>query len=135
MADTFTLSLLPRELAVCRLPPDARVPDWAWHGPIQSVTRTDEELSIICAHDATPANGSRPGLHVDGPWRVFKLHGPFAFDVTGVVSTLTAPLANAGIAVFILSTYDTDWILVKEEQAPKALETLRNEGHTVQIAH
>lgn len=133
MTDTFTLTLLPEELAVCRLPPDAPVPDWGWKGPLQSVTRTDEELSIICAHDATPANGSRPGLHVDGPWRVFKLHGPFAFDVTGVVSALTEPLAAAGVGVFVLSTYDTDWILVKEEQARKALETFRDAGHTVHI--
>ncbi|EKV28134.1 hypothetical protein C882_1135 [Caenispirillum salinarum AK4] len=129
--DTFTLTLMPEALAVCRLPANAAVPDWAWRGPFQSVTRTGDELSIVCGHDAAPANGSRPGLRVDGPWRVFKLHGPFAFDVTGVVSTLTAPLAEAGVGVFVLSTYDTDWILVKEEQAPKAAGVLREAGHDV----
>lgn len=128
---TFTLTLLPDELAVCRLPSDSRVPDWAWHGPVQSVTRTDEELSIVCAHDATPANGSRPGLHVDGPWRVFKVHGPFPFDVTGVVASLSKPLAEAAVGVFILSTYDTDWILVKEETVHRAADALREAGHTV----
>jgi hypothetical protein len=115
------------------LPPDSPVPDWAWHGALQSISRTADELSIVCAHDATPANGSRPGLHVDGPWRVFKLHGPFAFDMTGVVSTLTAPLAEAGVGVFVVSTYDTDWILVKEEQTSRAVAVLQSAGHSVEI--
>lgn len=128
---SFTLTLLPEELAICRLPPDAPVPDWAWYGPLQSISRTPEELSIVCAHDATPANGSRPGLHVDGPWRVFQVHGPFPFDVTGVVSALTAPLAEAGVGVFVLSTYDTDWVLVKEEAAQRATTALIRAGHEV----
>ncbi|GAA0592262.1 ACT domain-containing protein [Caenispirillum bisanense] len=128
---TLTLTLRPGSLAICRLPAAAPVPDWAWQGTFHSITRTPDELSVICDHAAATAAPAAEGLRVDGPWRVFEVQGPFAFEVTGVVAALSRPLAEAGIGIFVLSTFDTDWILVKATSADSAAEAWRAAGHTV----
>lgn len=131
---SLTLTLRPCTLAVCRLPAGAEVPDWAWQGAFHSITRTPDELSVICDHAAAAAAPAGPGLRVDGPWAVFEVEGPFAFDVTGVVAALSAPLAAAGVGIFVLSTFDTDWILVKAENAEAAADAWRTAGHAVAAA-
>ncbi|HEX6373313.1 MAG TPA: ACT domain-containing protein [Longimicrobium sp.] len=128
MADhpVLALSLLPETLAVCRLAPDAEVPAWAWTGEPASVTRTRDELSIICRMDAVPR-----GIRAEGGWRCLEVEGPLAFELTGVLAALTAPLAAAGIALFAVSTYDTDYLLLKAENLDRAIEVLREAGHRV----
>jgi hypothetical protein len=129
MADhpPLTLTMLPGTLAICRLAPDAEVPAWTWTGELASVTRTPDELSIICRADAVP-----PGVRSEGGWRCLKVRGPLDFALTGILAALTAPLAAAGIALFAVSTYDTDYLLVKAEMLDRAAETLRGAGHRVE---
>lgn len=119
------IAILPHRLAVCRLSPDAPLPSWI-RGPFTSVTRTDEELSVVCDDDAVP-----PDVQAERGWRVLKVEGPIPFEVTGVAAALVAPLADAHISVFLLATFDTDYLLLKEESFARGVETLRAAGHAV----
>ena len=121
------LRLLPDTYAVCRLEKDAPAPDWGTRGLFFSITRTAEELSVVCADAQVPG-----GIKREGAWRILKVEGPLDFSLSGVLASLTAPLAREGISVFALSTYDTDYLLVKKEQVEKALQALREEGYEVE---
>ncbi len=123
---TFTLTVLPLRLAVCRLPVEEPVPAWATAGAWWNVARTLDELSIICAADAVPEDAP-----VDCDWSVLQVAGPFDFTVTGVIAELSAPLAAAGIPILSVSTYTTDYIVVKEERLAAAIQVLEQAGHTV----
>lgn len=123
MTDRFPLRLLPEAMAVCRLPPGARVPAWADGPPFSCVMRTAEELSIVCAESRVPA-----GVQAERGFRAFQLVGPVPFTTVGVVSGMTAPLAAAGVSVFVLSTYDTDYLLVKGRQLAQARPLLESAG-------
>lgn len=118
------LSLLKEYLAVCRLEPSAPLPAWALSGDLCSITRTPEELSVVCREQAVPV-----GIRCERGWRVFKVAGPLDFGLTGILDALTNPLARAGISIFALSTYDTDYLLVREAQLEEAVATLRTAGH------
>ncbi len=120
------LLLLPETYAVCRLEKDAPAPDWGTRGLFFSVTRTEEELSVVCPDAHVP-----DGVRRQGGWRVLKVEGPLDFSLTGILASLTAPLAREGISVFALSTYDTDYLLVKEEKLEKAIQALREEGYAI----
>ncbi len=120
------LSLLIGRMSVCRLDPTAEIPDWAITDDFFSITRTTDELSVVCPEDAVPED-----VRCEGGWRVLKLEGPFEFSEIGVLASLTAPLAEAGISLFAVSTYDTDYVLVKEEQLESAVAALRGRGHEV----
>ena len=122
----LALTLEPWDLAVCRLDPAAPVPDWATRGGFHAVTRTPRELSIVCATADVPA-----GVRAEKGWRCFALRGPIAFEETGVLSSIAAPLAAAGIGIFALSTFDTDYVLVKSENAEAARRALESAGHGV----
>jgi len=117
---------LPASFAVCRLPAGAPVPEAASAGRFVSITRTDEELSIVCPSDQAPRNAK-----CESPWTCFKLEGPFAFSLTGVLASFLNPLAERGVPIFAISTFDTDYVLVKEEHAATALETLQAAGHVL----
>ena len=123
----LAISTLPGRLAVCRLDPADQVPAWASSGSFTSVTRTREELSVICDEDAVPA-----GVECEKGWRCLRIRGPLAFSETGVLFSLAGPLARAGIEIFVVSTYDTDNILVKEDMLPAAREVLVAQGHTIE---
>jgi hypothetical protein len=106
------LRATPWQLAVCKFPADSPLPAWAFHSEavFWSLTRTPDELSLVCAEDDLPPSVDQ---HVERGWRAFELVGPVPFTTTGVISGLTVPLAEAGIGVFVISTYDTDYLLVK----------------------
>lgn len=123
---SLVLSTLPGRYAVCRLPPAAAVPAWAEGGTFFNATRTREELSIVCEEAAVPA-----GVKAETGWAVLYLHGPIPFGTAGVLASLTAPLAEARIPVFALSTFDTDYLLVKAESLVEAVSTLRAAGFDV----
>jgi hypothetical protein len=123
----LTISTLPGRLAVCRLDPRAQVPAWTAGGSLVSVTRTAEELSVVCGEDVVP-----DGVRCEKGWRCLRIRGPLAFSEIGVVSSLAAPLARAGISVFVVSTFDTDHILVREELLGAAQAVLASEGHTIE---
>ena len=122
------LSVLPGELAICRLAPEAPLPDWAVApGPLSAVTRTAEELSIVCAAEGVP-----PTAQASRGWRAFKVAGPLDFALTGILARLAAPLAEAGISIFAVSTYDTDYLLVRQDNLEQAVVVLRRD-HEVRI--
>lgn len=105
------LVLLPGCFAVCRFEPGSPLPAWVLHSEatLWSLTRTPRELSVVCDEDALPPAIER----AEKGWRVFELEGPVPFCETGVIAGLTAPLAGAGVPVFVVSTFDTDLVLVK----------------------
>jgi uncharacterized protein len=111
--------------AICRLTPDGVVPDWALGGKFFSITGSPEELSIVC-----PAARVPDGVHHECDWACFKLEGPFPFSETGILVSFVHPLSERAIPIFALSTFDTDYVLVKEAWVEKALEAWRDAGHT-----
>ncbi|MFI5370953.1 MAG: ACT domain-containing protein [Candidatus Eisenbacteria bacterium] len=122
MSVPLTLSLLAEHFAVVRLPADSFFPAWVNHSEATfwSITHTPEEWSIVCDQDSVPPACDA----VERGWRAFKLHGPIGFSVTGVIAGITAALSAAGIPVFVQSTYDTDYVLVKDENVAHAVEVL-----------
>lgn len=123
---TLTLTTLDDRLAVCWLDPASEIPSWATAASLFSVTRTTDELSIVCPEEFVPAE-----VGCERGWRVFKLEGPFDFSLVGVLSSVAAPLAEAGVGIFAISTYDTDYVLVKENHLELAIAALRERGHEV----
>jgi hypothetical protein len=122
------VTLLPLEgaYAVCRLSPDAPFPEWATGGPFVSISRSEEELSIVCREEAVPE-----GVRCERGWRCLRVAGALDFALVGVLASLLGPLAAAGISVFAVSTFDTDYLLVKDSGFAQAVEALRRAGHTV----
>src|SRR3712207_1189094 len=116
---------MKQELAVCRLEAHDDVPDWAWRGEFVSISRARGELSLICAAGAVPDDGE---LRVERGWRGLVVTTPMDFDVVGVAAALTAPLAEAGISVLPVATYDTDYFLVKDERLADAIDALLAAG-------
>lgn len=122
----FELTLLPGRFAISRLAADAPIPNWATQGPFFSVTRTGDELSVVCELSHVPVGvQSQPG------WCVFKVHGPFVLSEIGVLSALTAPLAKTRISLFAISTFDTDYLLVAAATLSAAIAALEQAGHTI----
>lgn len=120
------LSLLPGRFAISKLAPDAHLPAWAARGSFYSVTRTRDELSIIVEEAHVPA-----GTQSQSGWRVLRVHGPFILSEIGVLTSLTTPLADARVSVFVVSTFDTDYLLVTEEQLTSAIVALDGAGHAI----
>ena len=123
---SLRLSVLEERLAVCRLEPRAEIPPWATSAPFFCVARTPDELSVVCPEERVPA-----GITCERGWRVLKLEGPFDFGLVGVLASVAAPLAEGGIGVLAIATYDTDYVLVKEGQLDLATAALRERGHEV----
>jgi hypothetical protein len=123
------LSLLPGRYAVCKLKSQARLPDWAMKSAFCSVTRTADELSIVCAESDVPN-----GILSESGWRKLKLEGPFDFNLVGILLAVIQPLAEKGISIFAISTYDTDYVLVHEPQLTQAVVALVERGHQVAIS-
>lgn len=123
----LTLLLVDGTFAVCRLGRETGIPPWATAGPFYSISRTAEELSIVCGQDSVPE-----GVTCERGWRCLRVVGTMPFSVVGVLASLTVPLADTGISVFAVSTFDTDYLLVKEGVWERAIEALVRYGHTVQ---
>lgn len=123
----MNLTLLKEPLTVCQLPPDAPIPGWA-AGPAAflSITRTSEELSITCPAALVP-----PSVKQVAGWRAFQVAGPLDFSLTGILAALTAPLAAAGLTVFAVATYNTDYLLVKADKVDADAQALRAAGHII----
>lgn len=126
MTNSLSLLVLPERLAVCRLAPDESLPMPTPSTCFWSVTRTQEEVSVVLPEEAAP-----PDCRVEKGWRCFKVIGPLDFGLTGILASLATSLAEADIPIFAISTYDTDYILVKEENLERAAQTLQDRGHTV----
>jgi uncharacterized protein len=122
----LTLSLMPGALAICRFATDSSIPAWALSGYLSSITRTADELSIVCPQAQVPVD-----IPHEGDWRCLKVHGPLDFSMTGVMASLAAPLAEAGISMFAISTFDTDYLLVKQDKLDAAILSLTRAGHSI----
>ncbi len=131
MSPQLKLSLLggpdPTEFAVAQWPPEAVVPSEVLSGSFFNLTRSEDELSLVCEARLVPQ-----GVKHAAGWAAFKLHGPFDFSLTGILAAVLNPLRDAGVGIFAVSTFDTDYVLVQRGQLDKALAALRASGHSVQ---
>ena len=119
------LRVLPGEYAVWRLPPDAAMPQIEG-GAFLSLTRTPEEVSVVSVADAVPE-----GVRAERDFRCLAVIGPLEFAITGVVAGLSVPLAEAEIPIFVVSTYDTDYLLVRSQYLDRAIQALTNAGFRI----
>ena len=126
MTKGVSLCILSERLAVCRLSPDAPLPKPPSEAGFWSATRTADELTVVLPEETVSV-----GWKVEMGWRCFKVLGPLDFGLTGILAALATSLSKAGVPIFAISTYDTDYILVKEENFRKAKQALIASGHTV----
>jgi len=121
----LTLKCLDGVFSIYRYPPNSVIPSTIYESSFLSITKTDEELSIVC--------DAGLGLDADeeGGWSCLKVQGPLDFSLTGVLSKISRALADAEISLFAVSTYDTDYILVKTEKLAMAIEALVSQGYEV----
>jgi hypothetical protein len=122
----LTLDLVPGIYAVVRLPPDAETPAWASGAPFVSVTRTHSEVSIICEERTVP-----PELTAERGFRCLCVLGPLEFSEVGILASLATPLALAGVSIFAMSTYETDYLLVRSTDLELAITALSAKGHRI----
>jgi hypothetical protein len=123
----LTLLGVGGRFAVCKLPPNSAVPAWAMAGDLFSVTRTVEELSVVCREEMVPS-----GTQAKVGWRCLRVAGAMPFTLVGVLASLTGPVAAAGVGIFVVSTFDTDYLFVKEAEFQSAVAALRGAGHSVE---
>jgi uncharacterized protein len=124
VARSLKFSRFPGSFAVCRLAANAGVPEWALRGSFFSVTSTTDEISIVCPGAQVPSDV----VHEDG-WACLKLLGPFLFSETGILASFVRPLSERAIPIFAVSTFDTDYVLVKENWLEKSVQALLEAGH------
>ena len=122
----LTLELVAGSYAVCRLGAAEPVPAWAGGGPFVSITRTDVELSVVCPQEAVPA-----ATLAERGFRCLRVAGPLGFGMTGVLASLSGPLASSGVSIFVVSTYDTDYLMVQERDLERAVDALTRAGQCV----
>ncbi len=118
------LRTLPDSYAVVRLQPGSDLPDWVDKGPFRSVTRTEHEVSVVCRDHDVPE-----GESVDRGWTVLETMGPLDFSLTGVISSLVEPLAQADVPIFLISTFESDYVLVRSADLARAADALEAAGH------
>jgi hypothetical protein len=122
----LVLEVLPGLLAVCRMDSGSAFPGWAQYGTLLALVRTTDELSVVCAQECVPV-----GVHAEAGWRAIKVLGPLEFALVGVLAGLAQPLAQAGVSLFAISTFDTDYVLVKENKLDSAIQALTAAGFEV----
>ena len=118
------LRTLPDSYAIVRLEPGSELPEWVDNGPFRSVTRTDHEVSVVCRDPDVPE-----GESVDRGWTVLEMIGPLHFSLTGVIASLVEPLAAAEIPIFVICTFETDYVLVRSSDLARAADALESAGH------
>ncbi len=123
---TVALQVLKGEFAVWKLPLDSVLPPLG-DTPLLSITRTTAELSVVGKADQAPE-----GVPIERGWACLEVRGPLAFELTGVLAAISAPLAEAGVPIFVVSTFDTDYVLVNAAYLARAVEALECAGHLVE---
>lgn len=127
-ANRLKLRLLEGTYAVCQLEASAPIPPWAEGEGFVSISRSDGELSMVCRQERVPA-----GTKAEREWSCLKLEGPFEFSLTGVLASVLNPLAAAGVGIFAVSTYNTDYVLLKQTHLSLATQALESAGHIVNV--
>jgi hypothetical protein len=130
MAPRLTLTLEAETFAICRLPPDTPPPAWALSAAYFSMTRTRDELSIVVVETLAPAD-----VVASRGWRMIRFAGPMPLDQTGILASVTSPLAAARVSVFAVATYDTDYVLIPSAQRAAAMAALEAAGHTLSLPY
>ena len=118
------LTKIKETMAICRMEPHEGVPAWVTESPFYTVTRTEDEISLVCPEQKVPRK-----IKSNRGWCCLKIQGPMALSETGILASLTGPLAKARISVFVISTFDTDYLLIKEKDLVRATGVLRQSGH------
>ncbi len=126
---SLTLTVLPQTLAVCQLKPGEEIPNRVYAGSFWSITRSESEVSIVLPESEVP-----PGWKQSAPWRGLRVEGPLDFSLVGILAGLSSVLAQAEVSLFALSTYDTDYLLVRAADLDKALAALAGAGYQLQVA-
>jgi hypothetical protein len=126
-APKLTFIILRETFAICRLDKDAPIPDWVFQGNLFSVTRTKDELSIVCPQINVPQ-----GIICNQGWSCLKVRGPLDLSSTGIISSIAATLERENISLFPISTYDTDYVMVKEKHLEKAVFALTETGQRIE---
>ncbi|AKB19990.1 MULTISPECIES: ACT domain-containing protein [unclassified Methanosarcina] len=127
----LTLSILEGRFGVCKLETGSEIPAWVCGSSFYSITRTLEELSVVCQESSIPSN-IPAGTQVERGWNCLKVEGPLDFELTGILAEISRTLADKGISIFAVSTYDTDYILVREKDLEYAVRALLKEGYEIQ---
>lgn len=122
----LTLKILKNRYSVCRLNKNDEIPKWIFQEEFFSITRTDDELSIVCLQDKI-----KEDIKCEKDWKVLKIEGPLDFSLVGILSRISTLMANNDISIFAISTYDTDYILIKEESIKRAIEVLENNNYNI----
>jgi uncharacterized protein len=122
----MTLDVLPGVYAICRLSANAPLPSWAAGSSFASITRSAGELSIVCGSEQVP-----PDVLAQRGYRGLAVRGPLDFSLVGIMASLAGPLAAASVSIFVVSTYDTDYLFVREIDFDRATAALRSAGHAV----
>lgn len=122
----LTLSVLEGSLGVCRLDRETGIPGWALESDFYSITKTTDELSVVCPEGNVPH-----GVRCEKGWNCLKVEGPLDFTLTGILSGLSLVLAERGISIFAVSTFDTDYILIREKDLENAVDALAGSGYGI----
>lgn len=122
----LTMKLFTEKYSVCRLDKNTSIPSWAVRGDFFSITRTEDELSIVCLKVNVPSS-----VKCETDWKMLKVEGPLDFSLVGILSSISSLMAKEKISIFALSTYDTDYILVKENDIEAAINALINNNYDV----
>jgi len=122
----MNLKILPGKFAVCRLGNESNFPSWLKTTDFFSITKTSNELSIVCIESIVPEN-----VKAEKNWKILEVEGPLDFSMTGVLASISAPLADAQISIFAISTFDTDYILVRDFLIAEAVSSLKKAGFNI----
>ncbi len=123
----LSLLVIGPVFAIATLNKAEPIPGWVMSSDFYSITKTYDELSIVCPQDNIPLD-----VKINKGWRCLKVQGPLGFDIVGILASLSLPLASEGISIFVFSSYDTDYIMVKKYDLDKAIEVLRKAEHSVE---
>ena len=124
----LTFQLQSGEYSLCRLTPEQIIPDWVYGSVFFSITKTSDELSIVCESQFVPGEEKQ-----NGQWRLLKILAVLDLSLTGITAQFSTALANAAVNICVIATYDTDYVMVKEEKLSAAINALENAGFTVQL--
>jgi hypothetical protein len=125
------LSLFKDKYIVCKLNKNDRIPAWAYRGDFFSITKTFDELSLVCLEKNIESEELDEDILCERDWRIFKVEGRLDFSLIGIMANLSGIMKEAGVSIFALSTYDTDYIMVKDDKADEAVKALKEYGHEV----
>ncbi len=124
----LTFQLLSGGYSLCRLAPEEPIPDWVAASPFFSISKSSNELSIVCETQFVPGQ-----VKQHGQWRLLKILEVLDLSLTGITAQFSTALANAAINICVIASYDTDYVMVKEEKLSIAITALENAGFTVQL--